>query len=284
MITNLTTLLKDAKEKNYAIGAFNITNYENITSIIEVAEELNLPTILSFAQTHEENHIAYLDEMGPLMVLKANQAKIPVAVHLDHGIDLNYIERAIKMGFSSIMFDGSSYPFEENIQKTKQATKLARKYNVSIEGEIGKMAGYTLNHSGITENREINTNNYTDVNEAVQFVNETGIDCLAAAFGTVHGEYFSEPNINFQLVKELSNATNVPIVMHGGSGVSTNDYIKVIEAGVRKINYFTYMDKAGGEAIDRKTIHYFHEAVAIGKEAMKQDIKKAMLTFCRKES
>lgn len=280
MLANLNDVLKIAEEKDIAIGAFNVVNYENIQAILEAAEKLNMPTILAFAQTHEENDIAYLDEIGPVMVLMAERSSVPVVVHLDHGVDLAYIEKSLKMGFTSMMFDGSALPYEENVAQTQKAVELSKKYNVTIEAEIGKMAGITLNNDGVTENRKSDRSMYTDPAEAKDFVEKTGVDCLAASFGTVHGEYFAEPNLDFDLVKELRDATGVPIVMHGGSGVSHEDYKKVIKNGVRKINYFTYMDLAGGKGVN-EGMNYksFHEVAEAGKNAMEKDVESAMRCF-----
>ncbi|NME45094.1 class II fructose-bisphosphate aldolase [Faecalicoccus pleomorphus] len=280
MLATLNDIFKMAEEKKIAIGAFNVVNFENILAVLDTAEKLNMPTILAFAQTHEENKVMDLDTIGPVMVLMAKQAKVPVVVHLDHGINLDYIEKSLKMGFTSIMFDGSALPYDENVEMTKKAVEMAHKYNVSIEAEIGKMAGITLNNEGITENRKSDRSNYTVPAEAKDFVEKTGVDCLACSFGTVHGEYFSEPNLDFDLVKELSDATGVPIVMHGGSGVSHEDYKKVIANGVRKINYFTYMDKAGGEGASAVCpTKYFHDIAKAGQDAMQKDVESAMRCF-----
>ena len=201
MLADLKEVFEVANEKKIAIGAFNVVNFEHIQAILGAAEKLNMPTILAFAQTHEENDVAYLEEIGPVMVLMAKRAKVPVVVHLDHGVDLDYIEKALKLGFTSMMFDGSALPYEKNVEMTKKAVALAKKYGVTIEAEIGKMAGITLNNEGITENRKSDRSMYTDPAEAKDFVEKTGVDCLAASFGTVHGEYFSEPNLDFDLVK-----------------------------------------------------------------------------------
>lgn len=201
MLADLKEVFEVANEKKIAIGAFNVVNFEHIQAILGAAEKLNMPTILAFAQTHEENDVAYLEEIGPVMVLMAKRAKVPVVVHLDHGVDLDYIEKALKLGFTSMMFDGSALPYEKNVEMTKKAVALAKKYGVTIEAEIGKMAGITLNNEGITENRKSDRSMYTDPAEAKDFVEKTGVDCLAASFGTVHGEYFSEPNLDFDLGK-----------------------------------------------------------------------------------
>ncbi len=280
MLATLNEVYKLADEKKIAIGAFNVTNYENIKATIDTAEKLNMPTIIAFAQTHEENDIAFLDEMGPIMVLCAKQAKVPVVVHLDHGVSVEYIKKSLDMGFTSVMFDGSALPYEENVKITKEVVELAKKYGASVEAEIGKMAGITLNNEGVTENRKTDRSNYTDPGEAKDFVEKTGVDCLACSFGTVHGEYFAEPNLDFELVTELSDAAGVPIVMHGGSGVSHEDYKKVIANGVRKINYFTYMDLAGAKGIkEAGELKAFHEYVKAGQDAMQKDIENAMRCF-----
>lgn len=280
MLANLNDVFKIANEKNIAIGAFNVVNFENILAIIETAEKLKVPAILEFAQTHEENHVMDLETIGPVMVLMAQRASVPVVVHLDHGVNLEYIEASLKMGFTSIMFDGSALPYEENVKQTTKAVEMARKYSASIEAEIGKMAGLTLNNEGVTENRATNRDHYTDPAEAEDFVKQTGVDCLACSFGTVHGEYFSEPDIDVALVSELRKAAGVPIVMHGGSGVSHEDYKNVIHHGVRKINYFTYMDKAGAQGVnDARPFTYFHDAAKAGQDAMQKDIEAAMRCF-----
>ena len=174
----------------------------------------------------------------------------------------------------------NTLPYEENVKMTQKAVALAKKYGVTIEAEIGKMAGITLNNEGITENRKSDRSMYTDPAEAKDFVEKTGVDCLAASFGTVHGEYFAEPNLDFELVKELSEQTGVPIVMHGGSGVSHEDYKKVIANGVRKINYYTYMDKAGGDAVSKQGPYkMFSDAAKVGRIAMEKDVESAMRCF-----
>lgn len=284
MLVTLHELFKIAKEENIAFGQFNVTNYENISATLETAKKLGVPAMIAFAQTHEENDVATLDEMGPIMVLAAKQVDFPVCVHLDHGVDIDYIKRALDMGFTSVMFDGSTLPYEENIAETKKVVELAKQYNATVEGEIGKMAGITMDIDGKTENRKSDRSMYTDPMEAKNFVEKTGVDCLACSFGTVHGEYKAEPNLDFELVQEINEAIGVPIVMHGGSGVSDEDFRKCIQRGVRKINYFTYMDKAGGQGIKDAmgSTDYFHDFVKAGKDAMAKDIEAAMRVFCNK--
>lgn len=284
MLVTTKELLRVANAQNKAIGAFNISGLETLRAVIQAAEKLQEPVIIQFAQVHEEEQIIDLDTIGPIMVLEAEKANVPVAVHLDHGVDLMFIEKALKIGFTSIMYDGSSLSYDENIAYTNMAVQLARKYGASVEAEIGQMAGLTLNDQKVTENRVIDRSMFTDPLIAQDFVEKTGVDCLACAFGTVHGLYTTEPMLDFELVKELDDMIGVPIVMHGGSGVCKEDYDKVIQNGVRKVNYYTYMAKRGGEAVrtyckESQEIVFFHDMANIAIEAMQKNVEEAIQMF-----
>ena len=288
MLVTTNELLRLANAQNKAIGSFNITGLETLRAVLQAAEKMEEPVIIQFAQVHEEEHIMNLDIIGPIMVLEAQQANVPVAVHLDHGVDLNFIERALEIGFTSIMYDGSSLTFDENIAYTNMAVQLARKYGASVEAEIGQMAGLTLNDQKITENRSLDRSMFTDPLIAQDFVDKTKVDCLACAFGTVHGLYTSKPKLDYALVKELDDTIGVPIVMHGGSGVSEEDYHIVIKNGVRKINYYTYMAKSGGEAVKKycnneNDVLYIHDIANIAIEAMQKNVEDAIRIFSQKE-
>lgn len=284
MLVTTKELLRLANAQNKAIGAFNISGLETLRAVIQAAEHLEEPVILQFAQGHEEEHVMDLDIIGPIMVLEAQKAAVPIAVHLDHGVDLGFIERALEMGFTSVMYDGSSLSYDENIAYTNMAVQLARKYGASVEAEIGVMAGLTLNEHKITEDREVDRSMFTDPLIAQDFVEKTGVDCLACAFGTVHGLYKTEPKLDYALVKELDDTIGVPIVMHGGSGVSEADYDIVIENGVRKINYYTYMAKSGGEAVreycaSHQDVLYIHDIANVAIEAMQKNVEEAIRIF-----
>lgn len=286
MLVTTKELLNLAIAQNKTVGAFNITGLETLQAVIGAGEELNEPVIVQFAQVHEEENVIDLDTIGPIMVLMAEQANIPVAVHLDHGVDLLTCEKALDMGFTSIMYDGSSLPVEENIANTIMAVKLAEKYGATVEAEIGMMAGLTLNDEKVKEDREVDRSMFTDPKAAKDFVERTGVDCLACAFGTVHGLYKTAPKLDFVLVKELNDTIGVPVVMHGGSGVSAEDYDIVIGNGVRKVNYYTYMAKSGGEAVrsnmPKDDTVYFHDLANIAKEAMKENVIQALKIFRHK--
>ena len=272
MLVNLTEILKIAEEKKIAIGAFNTPNMTCARAIIGAAEELGQPVIIMYAQVHEEMGLCAMDEVAPMMLGFAKKAKVPVSVHLDHGTDLDYVTRGLELGFTSVMYDGSVLPKEENIANTKIAVELAKKKGASVEAEIGSM--------GAREGGGVDgTSIYTDPVEAAEFVAATGIDALACAFGTAHGFYKDTPKLDFERLSKIYDNIDVPIVMHGGSGVSEEDYREVIKRGVRKVNYYTYMAKEGGEAISGKTYSQLHDALIDAQKAMQENVKKAITVF-----
>ena len=237
MLVTLNEILKIAEERKIAIGSFNAPNLESLEAVLSAAEELQLPVIIQFAQCHEP-WIA-LDLIGPVRVEAAKKASVPVCVHLDHGETLEYLQKALDLGFTGIMYDGSTLPYEENAANSKKAVEMARKTGAIVEAELGSM-GRRESGAGDGTGAEDETKIYTDPKLAAQFVRETGIDALACSFGTTHGIYLTEPRLDFDVVRGVRKETgDIPVVMHGGSGVSREDYRKSIEAGVRTINYFT---------------------------------------------
>lgn len=284
MLVTLKEILSNAEEKSYAAGSFNTPNLEALRAVIGAAEELNLPVIIQHAEVHEA--LAPLSWIGPIMLEAARRSKVPVCVHLDHGEHLEYLKSALELGFTSIMYDGSGLPYAENRENTRLAVAMASRTGASVEAELGSM-GRRESGAGDKTGPEDDSKIYTDPQLAKGFVRETGIDALACSFGTTHGIYLTEPKLDFTVVEQVRKETkNIPIVMHGGSGVSKEDYHKAIRAGVRKINYFTYMDRAGGAAcrdlirISGKTdsVFYSEIAAAAGK-AMKENVMQAMKSF-----
>ena len=284
MLVTLNEIMKIAEEKKIAIGSFNAPNLESLEAVFGAAEELQLPVIIQFAQCHEP-WIA-LDLIGPVMVEAAKKASVPVCVHLDHGETLEYLQKALDLGFTGIMYDGSTLPYEENAANSKKAVEMARKTGASVEAELGSM-GRRESGAGDGTGAEDETKIYTDPKLAAQFVRETGIDALACSFGTTHGIYLTEPRLDFDVVRGVRKETgDIPVVMHGGSGVSREDYRKSIEAGVRKINYFTYMDKSGGNAaaeylkgLKEGEPVFFSSISMAARGAMKENVKAAMKMF-----
>jgi fructose-bisphosphate aldolase, class II len=284
MLATLNDVMKIAEEKKIAIGSFNTPNLEALQAVIEAAEELDLPVIIQFAQCHEP--WIPLAMIGPIMVNAAKKSKVPVCVHLDHGETLEYLQQALDMGFTAIMYDGSTLSYEENLENTKRAVAMAAKTGASVEAELGSM-GRRESGAGDDSGENDDTKIYTDPHQAKVFVEETGIDALACSFGTTHGIYLTQPKLDFDVVKNVRALTEqIPIVMHGGSGVSREDYRKAIEAGTRKVNYFTYMDKSGGNAVAEfvNSIKegeplFFSSASMVARDAMKENVKAAMKIF-----
>lgn len=275
MLVNLVEILKLAEEKKCAVGAFNTPNWECILAVIDAAEKLNVPVIISHAQLHEE--VSPLAKIGPIMVEAAKRAKVPVCVHLDHCETLDYMAQALEIGFTGVMYDGSTLPYEENLANTKKAVDMAKNYSCGVEAELGALAsreGGADNASGPV---------YTDPDEAVAFCRETGIDALAPSFGTAHGIYKAKPVLDLDRVKVISEKTGLPLVMHGGSGVSPEDYRTGIANGLRKINYYSYMSKAGTQAVKellaKEDVTFFHDLALAAQKAMEADAEKAMRVF-----
>lgn len=275
MLVTFNEIMALAKEKNCAIGAFNTPNLECITAVLTAAEELNVPVILSHAELHE--YAAPLSIIGPVMVMAAKQAKVPVCVHLDHCETLSYMEEALKMGFTGVMYDGSALSYEENVANTKTAVAMAKQYGANVEAEIGTLA--SREDGGAAAAGPV----YTDPDLAAAFCAETGIDALAPSFGTAHGIYKAMPVLDLPRVKVISEKTGLPLVMHGGSGVSDEDYREAIRSGIRKINYYSYMAKAGVSAVQAmlggQDVTYYHDLALAAQKAMEENAKKAMRVF-----
>lgn len=275
MLVTLKEILEIAEERKIAIGSFNTPNMSSLKAVIDAAEETNQPVIIMHAQVHEEMGLCKMEEIAPVMLMFAKAASVPVCVHLDHGTDLDYVKRGLELGFTSVMYDGSELSAEDNIKNTKIAVEAAKITGASVEAEIGSMGA---REGGGGDDTSI----YTDPDAAASFVKETGIDALACAFGTVHGLYLKEPVLDFDRVKTINSLVPVPLVMHGGSGVSEEDYEKVINLGIRKINYYTYMAKAGGTAVENMTDRtFFHDIEIAAIKAMKEDVIKAIKIFTK---
>lgn len=282
MLAGLKEVIAIGEQNGYAIGAFNTPNLECLLAVIRTAEEMNVPVIIAHAQLHEE--IAPLADIGPVMVFMAKEAKVPVCVHLDHGEDLEYLEKALQIGFTSIMYDGSLLPYEENAANTKKAVEMAEKYHADVEAEIGVLGGREAGAADTVRKAE---DMYTDPEAAQRFVLETGIDALAASFGTAHGLYKAKPQLDFERIVKIKELTGVPLVMHGGSGVSPEDYRTAIEKGVNKINYYSYMSNAGVKAakelLDTQEVTFYHDIAIVSQKAMAEDVRRAMSVFYGKK-
>ena len=273
MLASLSSVLAWAEENGCAAAAFDTPILELLLAAIGAAEHRDEPVIIQHAQLHEEE--TSIDVIGPIMVARAEASRVPVCVMLDHGEDMNYVRRALDLGFSAVMIDGSQLPYEENVALTLGAVERAREYGADVEAEIG----FTTGHEGLEMSDDDRENVYTDPDEAARFVADTGIDALAASVGTVHGFYQAQPKLDFKLIEELRIRCGVPLVMHGGSGLSREDTRAAIRAGIRKINYFSYMSNAGVRAVEaliaEKHPKYFHALANAATAAMQADAEPA---------
>ena len=281
MLVNLKEILKIAEEDKSAIGMFNATGFDSLQAVISGAEELNKPVIIAHAEVH--NVYNDISMVGPAMVAMAQNAKVPVCVHLDHGTSLSMIYKALRLGFTSVMMDASALPYEENLRLTKMITEASHSVGVSVEAELGRLV---TGEAGSGESLNAKAEDfYTRPDEAEAFCKETGIDALAIAFGTAHGFYSAQPKLDFDVIKNCAKATGLPLVMHGGSGVSEEGFKKAIENGIRKINYYSYMSKAGytaaKEMIESGKTNYLHDLEYAAMQAMKEDVKKAISIFSK---
>lgn len=223
--------MKDANERHYAVGAFNCLSLENVMGALEAAEELRSPIILQLAEVQFPE--APLELMAPLFLEAAKRSSVPVCVHLDHGQSLETCVRAIRLGFTSVMFDGAALPFEVNVAASKEVTRIAKAAGVDMEAELGKVGDCGKDTADV----------FTDVEESVRFVQETGIDALAVAIGNLHGHYVHTPQLNIQRLIEIHEANRLPLVLHGGSGTSVEDFKACIHNGICKINVATAIQR-----------------------------------------
>lgn len=230
MLVNMRDLLKDAQKGNYAVGSFSVANMEMVLGVLKAAEELNAPVILQIAEVRLKQ--SPLELIGPLMVAAAKNAKTPVAVHFDHGKTKEKINQALELGFTSVMFDGSHLPLEENISQTLDIIKSAREYGAAVEAEIGCVGGSEDGSEDIAIN-------CTKPEDAVRFAEETGVDALAIAIGNAHGNYKSTPKLRFDILEECARLVSAPLVLHGGTGISPEDFVKCSKTGIKKINIAT---------------------------------------------
>ena len=279
MLVNMKELLNFAQQRGMAIGAFNGPTLESARAALEAAQEMGVPLILQHAPAHDP-YIS-LELAGKIMLALAEEATVPVCVHLDHGDSAETVMRAIRTGYTSVMYDASGKPFEQNLSETREIVKLAHAVGVSVEAELGNMP-----HNFRGEMTDYDPEAfYTVPQDAARFARETGVDALAISFGTVHGVYKAKPKLNFDIIRQVREQTGgLPLVMHGGSGLTDEDYRTAIACGIRKINYYTYEALAGGRGIyDAVAKHpqglYFHDAAMAATKAMREDVLRILRIF-----
>ncbi len=272
MLVNLNQVLKKAQEDRYAVGLFNTTDTDMLEAAIGAAEELRSPIIIGTAEVL----LPYgeLKLIAPSVVEAAKRATVPVVVHYDHGLTFERCMEALQLGFSSVMFDGSAKPYEQNLEETKEIVKIAHAMGATVEGEIG--------HVGEAANEDnLLTDMYTTPDEAESYLNATGVDALAIAIGSAHGVYKTKPMLNIPRLCEIRKRVDVPLVLHGGSGLSDDDFRNTIRNGIAKVNIFTDLCLAGSSAMKEASdnnISYL-DARNLKVNAIKEAVKKKMILF-----
>lgn len=266
MLVNMKSLLNEAKKDKWAVGSFSVSNMEMVLGIIKAAEETNSPVILQIAQVRLKQ--SPLEIIGPLMIAAAKNARVPVAVHFDHGLTTDKIKLALELGFTSVMFDGSHLPIEENIEKTRETIALAKQYSASVEAEIGCVGG---SEDG-SEDVAINC---TSPAQAVEFVEKTNVDALAIAIGNAHGNYKETPHLRFDILEKVRSSVDVPLVLHGGTGILSEEFIRCRENGIKKINIatatFDSVQKAVADAYKSGEIKGYYDLQAAEVEGAYQN-------------
>lgn len=274
MLVNMRDLLKDAQKGNYAVGSFSVANMEMVLGVLKAAEELNAPVILQIAEVRLKQ--SPLELIGPLMVAAAENAKTPVAVHFDHGKTAEKIGLALELGFTSVMFDGSHLPLDENIAETKKIMAKAQEYDAAVEAEIGCVGGSEDGSEDIAIN-------CTKPDDAVKFANETGVDALAIAIGNAHGNYKSTPKLRFDILEKCAELVDIPLVLHGGTGISPDDFVKCSKTGIKKINIatatFDMVEKTVHTCYNNDEIKGYYDLQGAEVQGAYENAKKHILIF-----
>ena len=279
MLVNMNDVLIPAKKGKYAVGLFNAVNLELARGIIAAAESSQSPVIMGTAEVL----LPYgpLEEVSYYLIPMAKKANVPVVIHLDHGLKKETCLKALELGFSSIMYDCSTDSYEENVKKVKEMADIAHSYGATIEGELGHVGdndGSAEGNSSLARPEDF----YTDPKMAKDFVEKTGIDALAIAVGTAHGAYKLPPKLDFERIRTIANTVDVPLVLHGGSGLTDNDFKRAIEEGISKINIFTDINIAAVEAEFKKFENMSKgiiDLIPAAVEAVKQETLKKMTLF-----
>jgi fructose-bisphosphate aldolase class II len=276
-LVNLKDILHGAQSRRYAIGAFNVVSLESLQAILEAATQMRSPVILNVAEVHFK--YVDLETIAPVIRRAAERAPVPVALHLDHGVSFEAVMRALRSGFTSVMFDGSTLPYEENVEQTRLVVKMAHAIGVTVEAELGHIGG-AEGSSEATEDRGL----LTEPKQAEDFVRRTGVDALAVAIGSAHGLYKSKPKLDFERLVEIREATGIPLVLHGGSGIPDEDFKRAIELGICKINVYTEMAQIASHRIrgildkDPSFIS-FPDLLLAAREAMRDLVAEKIRVF-----
>lgn len=279
MLVNMNEVLRPAKKNKYAVGLFNAVNLELARGIIAAAESAQSPVIMGTAEVL----LPYgpLEEVSYYLIPMAKKAKVPVVVHLDHGLSRDLCIKALELGFSSIMYDCSTDSYEDNVRKVKEMADIAHSYGATIEGELGHVGDNEGSAEG-SDHLADPSKFFTDPLLAKDFVEKTGVDALAIAVGNAHGAYKLPPKLDFDRIKTIANTVDVPLVLHGGSGLTDNDFKQAIKDGISKVNIFTDINIAAVEAEFKKFTSMEKgviDLIPAAVEAVKQETLKKMKLF-----
>jgi fructose-bisphosphate aldolase class II len=260
-LVNMTGMLKEAKKGGYAVPMFDVVNSDMTRAIIKAAEEKRSPVIVAYEEPSEP--LSPMTVFAPSMITEAEKASVPVAIHLDHARSVEYVQKAVDNGFTSVMMDSSDEPFDINVEKTRKVVEICKPKDITVESEIGHVGGnegYAFNAISDEEWKA----GYTIVGEAIEFVKQTDVDALAVAIGTVHGVYVREPRLNLERLRELNEAISIPLVLHGGSGLSEDDFRNAIRDGIAKVNIYTELITAAMKATkENADKEYFDICMAV---------------------
>ncbi len=279
MLVNMNEVLYPAKKGKYAVGLFNAVNLELARGIIAAAESTGSPIIMGTAEVLFP--YGPLEEVSYYLIPMAKKAKVPVVIHLDHGLKKETCIKALELGFSSIMYDCSTDPYEENVRKVKEMADIAHSYGATIEGELGHVGDNEGSAEGSSHLSDP-TKFYTDPKQAKDYVQRTGVDALAIAVGTAHGAYKLPPKLDFERIKTIARTIDVPLVLHGGSGLADNDFKQAIHDGISKVNIFTDINVAAVKAALRNFLDTdlgIIELIPAQVEAVKQEVIKKLNLF-----
>lgn len=279
MLVNMNEVLRPAKANKYAVGLFNAVNLELARGIIAAAESSRSPVIMGTAEVL----LPYgpLEEVSYYLIPMAKKASVPIVVHLDHGLSYDTCIKALKLGFSSVMYDCSTDSYDENVRKVKEMAEIAHSYGATIEGELGHVGdneGSAEGSSHLTDPSQF----FTDPKLAKDFVDKTGVDALAIAVGNAHGAYKLPPKLDFERIRTIAKTVDVPLVLHGGSGLTDNDFKQAIQEGISKVNIFTDINVAAVEAEFKKFSSMekgIIDLIPAAVEAVKQETEKKIRLF-----
>lgn len=272
MLVNLNDVLRPAQQGHYAVGLFNTTDTDMLQAAIEAAEEMRAPIIIGTAEVL----LPYgeLQLIAPSVIAAAKRVRVPVVVHYDHGLTFDRCMEALRLGFSSVMYDASAKPYAQNIQETREIVRIAHAFGATVEGEIG--------HVGSADGSDpAGEDRYTTLQEATDYLRDTGVDALAIAIGTAHGAYKTAPKLSFDRLAQIRAAVEAPLVLHGGSGLSDDDFRRAVQGGIAKVNIFTDLCLAGMAAQKQAVAENrdYLSARNLKKDAIREAVMKKMALF-----